>query len=344
MEFNYEIVSFNDGLPFKLYIVNLEHFMMHCHRAFEVMWVLKGSVTLSTLKGDMILNEGDIYVVNLYEIHGFMSDGQDNLIIGLQMDLAIGDSCYIPLESVVITKQYYPFIETNNQMSTQREKIVMHLISVFDVLSSNLTMPLSYESTALAMSNVFAIIGILIQQGNYKALSQTEVHERNEDFMRLRSILNYMSEHAHRKISLKEIGDLNFMSRFYISHFIKKNVGIGFSQLLSSMRFSKALDYIKYTEDTFVSIAAITGFSDVKYLNAMVKKQFQMTPTQLRKTARSSTRINDISHKAFKGMDMELNEKLTRKFCVFKEGHRNIDVEEVLYYMKKGISEGEVVK
>src|SRR5690606_12801028 len=86
------------------------------------------------------------------------------------------------------------------------------------------------------------------------------------------------------KITLQELSAHMHLSKYYLSHFIKNNLGIGFQDFLNNIRLTNALRYLFFTNENISSIAVKSGFSDVKYLNALIRKKYNCTAFTLRKS------------------------------------------------------------
>jgi AraC-like DNA-binding protein len=112
---------------------------------------------------------------------------------------------------------------------------------------------------------------------------------------RIHTIVEYTYSHYKEKISLEELALLTHLSRYRVSHFIKEALGINYRDFLQNSRFEQALKLLKETNLSVVEIAYNSGFSDHKYLNAIMKKRFNTTPLKYRKSLLTKNTCTELS-------------------------------------------------
>ena len=68
----------------------------------------------------------------------------------------------------------------------------------------------------------------------------------------------------------------------YISRLLKKELSMGFSQLLTERRMEAAKDLLAHTTMKVSDISEKVGYTSTKYFNQVFYANFQMTPTDYR--------------------------------------------------------------
>ena len=68
----------------------------------------------------------------------------------------------------------------------------------------------------------------------------------------------------------------------YLSHFFKSVFGMSFQSYVMKMRCEKARQLLLLTDFSLLDISIACGFSDIKYLNKGVARQFGCSPRQYR--------------------------------------------------------------
>ncbi|MDO5716748.1 MAG: AraC family transcriptional regulator [Tissierellia bacterium] len=101
-------------------------------------------------------------------------------------------------------------------------------------------------------------------------------------------IFQYMYENSHKKITLKEISVLFFMSESSISRFIREKTGLSFFDLLNEMRVAKAMDLLVHTDLTHDEIADLLGYTDSSHFSKLFTTRLNMNPREYRSIYRSS--------------------------------------------------------
>lgn len=96
-------------------------------------------------------------------------------------------------------------------------------------------------------------------------------------------IHEYISENYSSKISLEDLSERFFISKFHLSREFKKIYGTTIGNALTSQRISHAKSMLRFTDDSVDVIAASCGFQDSAYFIKVFKKAENMTPLQYRK-------------------------------------------------------------
>ena len=100
---------------------------------------------------------------------------------------------------------------------------------------------------------------------------------------KLKQIHEYISENYFRKISLEDLADRFFISKFHLSREYKKIYGITLGNALTNLRLSHAKSMLRFSDDSIDTIALSCGFQDTGYFIKVFKKAENMTPLQYRK-------------------------------------------------------------
>ncbi len=277
MQFNYEFIKHQKGLPFKTYFVNVRQIPYHWHSDLEIMWVLKGSVKIQSKNGEYLLTQGDVFIVNTYDVHSLYNTEEDNIVLGIQANTQLIKNIVCSYSEICFLEQY---IKTDNPKGKQLK-----------IFMANIMLSMHAEGIAALLNSTavfYNMLAELVNQVKYKSLSQNSLKIKEHDFERLQGIISFINENYQYKISLQQIADMYYISRYHLSRFIKNKLGIGFQEFLNRVRLTHAVEFIYNTDITIIDIAENCGFSDVKYLNKLVKESYGMTPLQLRVKFRQS--------------------------------------------------------
>lgn len=100
---------------------------------------------------------------------------------------------------------------------------------------------------------------------------------------KIRQIHEYISENYRQKISLEDLSDRFFISKYHLSREYKKFYGITLGNALASQRISHAKSMLRFSDDSIDTIALNCGFQDPGYFIKVFKRAENMTPLQYRK-------------------------------------------------------------
>lgn len=231
---------------------------------------------------------------NLYEIY-FLEEGSGSYFIdNKSYDIQAGDVVFVPPGTV--HKTMYDDVR------------IRHVI-----YCSGHFIPTSVLDTMSEMFPVYRNPKIVKEIKNYFFEIEKEYYEKNiysDDTIRclLQLMLIHIAKHKNDSILLKVKNDIvsdvaefikgNLQSTLslsmvaekyavtpqYLSALFKKKTGIGFQEYLYLLRMLKAEELLK--SRTKISIADVSercGYNDSNYFSFMFKKNFGITPSEMRK-------------------------------------------------------------
>lgn len=99
---------------------------------------------------------------------------------------------------------------------------------------------------------------------------------------RLKPVIDFIDHHYNQKISIQELADMMFISKYYFIILFRTNVGVTPHEYLVNLRIKKAKELLVSTDLSLAEIADKTGFCDSKNLIMNFKKNTSMTPRKYR--------------------------------------------------------------
>ena len=111
-------------------------------------------------------------------------------------------------------------------------------------------------------------------------LAQSEnVSEGREE--RIVDIMNYIQAN-YKDVTLEALADAFNLSKAYVSTYIKDKSGMTFQDAVKNARLKKACRLLKESSQKIETIAEAVGYESVEHFNRVFKKEYGMTPMQLR--------------------------------------------------------------
>ena len=98
---------------------------------------------------------------------------------------------------------------------------------------------------------------------------------------RLLEITNYIYAN-YKDVTLDDLSEKFFLSKPYLSKYIKEKSGMTFGDILKKVRMKKARAMLRSSNATVESIAESVGYQNVEHFNRIFKKMYQITPVQFR--------------------------------------------------------------
>lgn len=102
----------------------------------------------------------------------------------------------------------------------------------------------------------------------------------------IRKALDYIGFHYAEDISLNTVADFVYLNRDYLSRQFKKEVGVNFSEYLTSLRMKRAKHLLETTNIRISDVALSVGMSNMSYFSTVFHRSFGCTPHEARKQSK----------------------------------------------------------
>ncbi|AYA99675.1 helix-turn-helix domain-containing protein [Lachnoanaerobaculum umeaense] len=263
----YEIIRHTKTNSLAMLLIEILSRSVHCHSDLEIGMLLDGNIDLVIDNEVFRLKKNDIYIVNRYQPHSFYSNKSHNKIVIFLINHAlyknIGPDIIYKKNHIVFNKEY------NNLYKTVFECAMCYAsdLPFTEMGAGAKALDLIYQLSKIANP--------IIDELSTKQSRSKAKH--------LQRITDYISEHHSENISLSDIAQLESLSTYYISHFIKKMTGMNFTTYLNNIRFDHAFSLLTKTNLRISDICCESGFSDSRYLNRLFKEKMGMDIQSYRK-------------------------------------------------------------
>ncbi len=119
------------------------------------------------------------------------------------------------------------------------------------------------------------------------AVNQLEAirDNRNDKDQRITEIVNYIQEN-YLSVTLDDLSREFFLSKPYLSKYIKEKSGATFSENVQKIRLKKACTLLRNGNMKVEKVAENVGYPSVEHFNRQFKKRYEMTPVQYRNSKR----------------------------------------------------------
>ena len=122
-----------------------------------------------------------------------------------------------------------------------------------------------------------SIEALVVAVNKIKEVTESQV-DKDE---RLLEITNYIYAN-YKDVTLDDLAEKFFLSKPYLSKYIKEKSGMTFGDILKKVRMKKARAMLKSSSATVESIAESVGYQNVEHFNRVFKKMYNITPVQYR--------------------------------------------------------------
>ncbi|WP_411167569.1 AraC family transcriptional regulator [Clostridium sp. MB05] len=286
MNYSNELIKIEDGLPIKIYIYSIYESKLQCHKEIEIILILKGSLNIRVGNNIYFLKERDLILLNTNEVHNLIKTKEDNIILEANIDIDYYALIYTLFNNTKFDCK--SFIYSDDEQKK------------FDVIRYYLA-KIVWELTEKRRGYQFIVGSDINLLGAHLINNFTYDIENKEsitkDLARIQNILKYINENLDRKITLLEIANRENLSIYYLSHFIKKNIGISFQEYINNARIDKALNLLLRTNNSITEIAYESGFSSTRTFNEIFKTIYKCSPREYRKSNKYLSSNFNIEYK-----------------------------------------------
>ena len=122
-----------------------------------------------------------------------------------------------------------------------------------------------------------SIEALVVAVNKIKEISESQVNKDE----RLLEITNYIYAN-YKDVTLDDLAEKFYLSKPYLSKYIKEKSGMTFGDILKKVRMKKARAMLKSSSATVESIAESVGYQNVEHFNRIFKKMYNITPVQYR--------------------------------------------------------------
>lgn len=246
----------------EIFLVEMTSRSPHSHDDMEIGLLLEGRLRLFTGSDCHELGAGDIYILNRNQVHSLLGCESQCRILAFQIHTDFYRRIDYELSFLKFDDHVVP-------MGRFHEILHRQLLDCAACYFS------AAPHSGLKCSGILldALHGLLTHMP-YTLASEKENVAAADSALRLSRITAYISDHYREHISLQEVADLENISPYHASHFIKKTLGISFQEYMNNLRFEHALRLMENSALNLLDICLETGFSSSRYLNQMFMKNY----------------------------------------------------------------------
>lgn len=286
MEQYYQHIPFEDtALPIRLNpdcrlfpIRTGEKFPYSWHEQIEFLYFRQGNARVLCGEQEYITEPGELLLINPYELHQVNYHDGDLLYDCLMIDASL----YRDARQGICDTRYFDLLSDSHVCFDNHLKKDPELIAHIEALRRELTEKrVAYELSVKA--HVFGIFVCLFRSYVRSRTTFRQMVDNVERYERIHPVLQYMREHITDPIRLEELARQCNVSAAHFCRMFRQITGTPPLQYLANLRLHQAASLLKRTDRTVSQIAEDVGFDDVGYMSRCFKKQFGMTPTQLKR-------------------------------------------------------------
>ena len=288
-------------LPFECYFNAYVDHDEETHDELEFIWLFEGNITIECEGTTYELTPDHVFIFYINQKHSMKSDG-NTISISFRFKKSYLLSLNLFFDRLPFKNRVFTFDELA-QKYHEVPLIMSQLITLMKPTDSIVNT--RYRLIGYFNMYLFDLYSVRLKE------KYLDIKKKNYDqyLFRFYKINSYIKMHYAEKITLETLSKIVNISTHRLSHFFKEILGISFQEYLKNVRLEKALFELKNSNTSIKDIVKSCGFSDQKYLNAIMKDNFHVTALTYRKIMKDDVQFG-VKGFSYPIMLMELTRKL----------------------------------
>lgn len=266
--------------PYDIFYTDSVDSQLHWHYYSEVLYITKGTVTITCNNKNAVLEEGDLCYIYPLQLHT-VSKANDN---ATEYAVLKFDVHTINIPQAYLSKLYDIFIRRNREEDfciilkntciekTKMNSLIQHIVNEFQE-----------ENAFYALQIQADIYTLLIEIARkIKKENKHEDKKRTDTDFSFYHILEYIDSHSGEQLEIQKLADMCHMSYSHFAKLFRENYGRSCKEYITYIRLNKAQDLLLHTDYDLNYIALETGFFDCSHFIRTYKKWRGITPKQER--------------------------------------------------------------
>ncbi|MBX8935516.1 AraC family transcriptional regulator [Enterococcus hulanensis] len=253
----------------------------HTHEFVEFNYMLSGSCTQYVNEKKVVLNEGEIILLDKDIVQRIDPLGQNDLLINILLkDESITTDIIINMvKSTGLVNEF--LMNASNKSGAHDAFIHFHCGKNDEVQEIIHNLILEYfqkKRYFMRAANLLLSLLLIELTRMIEEESLDNYQKKDEEII---NILKYIDVHF-RHLSLKDLADEFGYNPNYMGNKLKKETGRTFQDLINSAKYQTALELMKETDKSIEEIAYEVGFYSLPSLYKLFARFTEKTPKQVK--------------------------------------------------------------
>lgn len=274
LDYNTRLENEMLDLPFSFYYVDATHLCyqapLHWHRAFELVRIVKGSLTIFLDKNEYTYQEGEIVIINRRVIHGFSPTDCVYEIVNFDLEKLLS-KIHLAGDSIsFFVSNHFKITPKTPELDSPLYKSCLHL---FEVAKQNC-------GELIILGSLLELMGIIYAKHYYTEIKTNTSSYKSVEL--LKPIMDFIEKSFMQNITLKQMADAGAISVSYMSFLFRDILTQTPMDYLNSYRIERACMLLISSEKLITEVAYNCGFNDSGYFVKVFKKYKGVTPKKYR--------------------------------------------------------------
>lgn len=253
---------------------------LHCHKVIEINYVYSGQCTQIINGEKLILQTGDVCLLDRNTPHEIMETGKDDILISIDMRKKYFTDGFLQRLSSqsIISKFLVNAIQDNTE---RKQYIYFHTENDQELRWTFERMICEYYNEDKSKEVIDAYMIIILSKLLRIFKQQHFSNYKVDKAILILDILQYL-EMNFLTTSLAEAAKHFNFNPTYFGNYIKKNTGKTFKELLIQKKMTMACYYLINTDTPIYQIAEDVGYENLGFFYKKFKETYDVTPQEYR--------------------------------------------------------------
>lgn len=241
------------------------------HEALEIKYYHKGGATIMVNSKMHFAEEGDVTIVNPYEIHSHV-DVKENCEVEYKLFLDVGFLTEFTRGEIDLRKELISKGKRIKTLIKNDRRVVEIILSLYRELTEK------RENYRLLVYSLITELFVILLRDYSVEKSAVFANKNLKRTGVISPALNKIFKDYSKKITIDELANLCSVSKYHFCHAFKSEMGVSAVQYLIKYRVSVARTMLENSNDSIESIAYRCGFEDLSYFYRCYKKVRGVSP------------------------------------------------------------------
>lgn len=264
-------------------------FPAHRHNYIEIMYVCSGTITHWIDGKELVMQKGDILLLNQQVKHGVKKAGYEDIGINF---IALPEFFDVPLQMMQEGNVIVDFLAGIFRQSNPMSQYLLFQLGQqkgIENLMENMIRSMVNRAEHEDVINQYSMGLVFLYLTNHMD-SLTENSSQSYRDIVIQATLKYIDT-QYRTASLSHIAEDFHQSLSVLSKMIKQDTGFTFQELLIRKRCQKAVMLLVETDIPVEEILSNIGYENQSHFYRQFKKRYGMTPGKYRVSHRRDEKI-----------------------------------------------------
>ncbi len=270
----FEAIEHGKKYPAKAFVTSIDHSSFHWHYEYEIILVLKGALLINVSPKPVVLEAGDIILLNSKAIHELQRTEEENLCLFIQINQCLFS------DFKDRNRTYYFYLNSKTDGLYPKKDYCF-----FTSLAAKIGLEFQRNDTVgyyHTKSMLYMLIADLFEYVPYEIHQKAATSRENENPVLLMQIIEFIQENYKKGNVLDELYKTLGISEKTVYRFLKCNVGLSSKELVTNCRIEASKPMLKFSDKPISYIADECGFGSENTFYRVFKKEVGVTPNEYR--------------------------------------------------------------